>query len=56
MTLSVDRATAVKSYLVTAGINASNLEAKGYGESMPLTSNDTEASRQLNRRVEIKKK
>lgn len=56
MTLSVDRATAVKSYLVTAGINASNLEAKGFGESMPLSSNDTEAGRQLNRRVEIKKK
>jgi OOP family OmpA-OmpF porin len=55
LTLSVDRATAVKSYLVTAGINANNLITKGFGESMPLTSNDTEASRQLNRRVEIKK-
>jgi len=55
MTLSVDRATAVKSYLVTAGINANNLLTKGFGESMPLTSNDTEAGRQLNRRVEIKR-
>lgn len=56
MTLSVDRATAVKSYLVTAGINANNLVTKGYGESMPLTSNDTESGRQLNRRVEIRKR
>ena len=56
MTLSVDRATAVKSYLVSAGIGANTLEAKGFGESMPISSNDTEASRQLNRRVEIKKK
>jgi outer membrane protein OmpA-like peptidoglycan-associated protein len=55
-TLSIDRATAVKSYLVTAGINSSNLEARGFGESMPLKSNDTEAGRQLNRRVEIAKK
>lgn len=56
MTLSIDRATAVKSYLVSAGISSSNLEARGFGESMPITSNDTEAGRQLNRRVEIKKK
>lgn len=56
MTLSIDRATAVKTYLVTAGINSSNLEVRGFGESMPISSNDTEAGRQLNRRVEIKKK
>lgn len=55
MTLSVDRATSVKSYLVSAGISANNLEAKGFGESMPISSNDSEAERQLNRRVEIKK-
>jgi outer membrane protein OmpA-like peptidoglycan-associated protein len=55
LTLSVDRATAVKSYLVSAGIGANNLTAKGFGESMPISSNDTEAGRQLNRRVEIKK-
>jgi len=56
MTLSLDRATAVKSYLVTAGINANNLITKGFGESMPLTSNETESGRQLNRRVEIRKR
>jgi outer membrane protein OmpA-like peptidoglycan-associated protein len=55
MTLSIDRATAVKSYLVTAGINGRNLEVKGFGESMPLNNNNTEAARQQNRRVEIRK-
>lgn len=55
LTLSIDRATAVKSYLVSAGINGRNLEAKGFGESQPLNTNNTEAGRQQNRRVEIKK-
>lgn len=55
MTLSIDRATAVKSYLVSAGISGRNLEAKGFGEAMPLNTNNTEAARQQNRRVEIKK-
>lgn len=55
MTLSIDRATAVKSYLVTSGIEGRNLEAKGFGESIPLNSNNTEAAREQNRRVEIKK-
>lgn len=55
MTLSIDRATAVKSYLVSAGINGRNLEAKGFGESVPLNTNNTESARQQNRRVEIKK-
>ncbi|HEY1009844.1 MAG: OmpA family protein [Daejeonella sp.] len=55
MTLSIDRATAVKSYLITAGINGRNLEVKGFGESMPVNTNNTEAARQQNRRVEIKK-
>lgn len=55
LTLSIDRATAVKSYLVSAGINGRNLEAKGFGESKPLNTNNTEAARQQNRRVEIKK-
>jgi outer membrane protein OmpA-like peptidoglycan-associated protein len=55
MTLSIDRANAVKSYLVSTGINGRSLEVKGYGESMPVSTNSTEAGRQLNRRVEVKK-
>jgi OmpA-OmpF porin, OOP family len=56
MTLSIDRATAVKSYLVSSGIDGRNLEAKGFGETMPLNNNNTEEARQQNRRVEIKKR
>jgi OOP family OmpA-OmpF porin len=55
MTLSQDRANAVKIYLVNAGIRADNLSAKGYGTSNPIADNSTEDGRTLNRRVEIKK-
>ncbi|CAM3825809.1 OmpA family protein [Mucilaginibacter galii] len=54
LSLSEDRANSVKSYLVNAGVNGANLVVKGYGESMPLTTNTSEESRALNRRVEIK--
>ena len=49
--LSQDRATAVKNYLITHGINPARLQAIGYGEERPLTSNDTEEGRSHNRRV-----
>jgi len=55
LSLSEDRANAVKSYLVNAGVNGANLSVKGYGESKPITTNTSEESRALNRRVEIKK-
>ena len=55
MTLSVDRANAVKSYLVSSSIDGNTLVAKGFGESVPLQSNETEGGRELNRRVEIQK-
>jgi OOP family OmpA-OmpF porin len=54
MSLSVERANAVKTYLVNTGVNGDNLTVKGYGESKPVTSNATEEGRALNRRVEIK--
>ncbi|MCJ8211815.1 OmpA family protein [Mucilaginibacter sp. RS28] len=54
MQLSIERANAVKAYLVNAGVNADNLITKGYGESKPLVSNATEEGREQNRRVEIK--
>lgn len=55
MTLSKDRADAVKQYLVNAGVAASNITANGYGTANPVASNDTEAGRVQNRRVEIKR-
>lgn len=54
MELSIDRANAVKLYLVNSGIPADNLTVKGYGATRPAASNDTESGRTLNRRVEIK--
>ena len=51
--LSERRAKSVQDYLVSKGIRASRLTAKGYGESMPVASNDTEAGRAENRRVEL---
>lgn len=54
MMLSVDRANAVKAYLVNNGIKNSNLITKGYGEAKPIVANTTEVNKALNRRVEIK--
>lgn len=55
MMLSVDRANAVKAYLVNNGIKNSNLITKGYGEAKPIVANSTETNKALNRRVEIKR-
>ncbi len=52
--LSEERALAVKKYLEEHGVEASRLETKGFGSSQPLDSNDTEAGRAKNRRVEFK--
>lgn len=53
LSLSKDRAEAVKAYLVSQGANASRIEATGYGESQPIASNNTASGRQKNRRVEF---
>jgi len=52
--LSYRRANAVYRYLVAAGIAPERLEVIGYGESRPVASNDTEAGRAQNRRVELR--
>jgi outer membrane protein OmpA-like peptidoglycan-associated protein len=59
MNLSQERSESVSSYLVSSGIDASRLSARGYGESKPIARNenvdgtDNPKGRQLNRRIEI---
>lgn len=53
-TLSQDRAGAVADYLVGQGVQRARLEVIGMGKSNPVASNDTDAGRALNRRVEIR--
>jgi len=52
-TLSEGRANAVKTYLVSAGIDGSKLTTKGLGATQPVASNDTALGRAANRRVEL---
>ena len=54
MALSNRRAMSVKQYLVSHGISANRLTAKGYGESQPIASNATAAGQAKNRRVELR--
>lgn len=51
--LSDDRAKAVTRYLVSKGIKEERIIAKGYGETKPVATNETDEGRQLNRRVEF---
>jgi len=51
--LSKERAESVKAYLVSQGVNASRVEATGYGPNQPIATNKTAAGRQQNRRVEF---
>ena len=53
MQLSKDRAEAVRNYLVNKGINSSRFIVEYYGKSKPISSNNTDAGRKLNRRVEM---
>ena len=52
--LSDRRAKSVKTYLVKQGIASTRMSSKGYGESMPVATNDSDEGRELNRRVELK--
>jgi OOP family OmpA-OmpF porin len=51
--LSLDRANAVREYLVNRGVEGSRLVAKGYGSSRPKADNKTAAGRGINRRIEF---
>jgi outer membrane protein OmpA-like peptidoglycan-associated protein len=52
--LSERRADAVKGLIINRGVAPQRVETAAYGESMPISSNETEAGRMRNRRVEIK--
>jgi outer membrane protein OmpA-like peptidoglycan-associated protein len=53
-TLSERRARSVSDYLAAQGVQSIRLATRGYGESQPVASNDTESGRAQNRRVEIR--
>jgi len=53
LTLSQNRADAVRAYLVARGYNADRIQAHGIGKSRPVSDNDTAEGRANNRRVEI---
>ena len=52
-TLSENRADAVRGYLVEEGVTTNSVSAKGFGNTLPVASNDNAAGRQENRRVEL---
>ncbi|MFV0484573.1 MAG: OmpA family protein [Bacteroidales bacterium] len=54
--LSKRRADAVKNYLISKGVSASQIDVKWFGESKPAYPNTSEANRAKNRRVEFKNK
>ncbi len=51
--LSTARAEVVRQQLIARGIEAERLESKGYGESVPVASNDTKDGKAANRRIEF---
>ena len=52
-TLSENRAGAVRDYLVQQGVGTNSVSAKGFGNTLPVASNDNASGRQENRRVEL---
>ena len=51
--LSQDRADAVREYFISKGIEPDRVASKGFGETKPVATNDTDAGKQQNRRVEF---
>jgi len=51
--LSQARAEAVRDFMINAGIDGSRISAKGFGESVPVATNETAEGRQKNRRTEF---
>jgi len=53
LTLSDQRAKAVRDHVIEKGIDGGRITSKGYGETKPVATNDTEEGRALNRRTEV---
>jgi len=51
--LSENRANSVREFLIGQGIAGSSIGSRGFGEDQPVSTNDTSAGRQQNRRVEL---
>jgi OOP family OmpA-OmpF porin len=49
------RANKVRDYLISKGVPAERMTAKGYGESNPIADNATPEGKAMNRRVELKR-
>ena len=52
-TLSENRAGSVRDYLVQQGVASGSVSSKGFGNTLPVASNENSAGRQQNRRVEL---
>jgi outer membrane protein OmpA-like peptidoglycan-associated protein len=52
-TLSENRAGSVRDYLVQQGVSSNSVSSRGFGNSLPVSSNENSAGRQQNRRVEL---
>ncbi len=52
-TLSENRAGSVRDYLVQQGVSTSSVSSRGFGNALPVASNESSAGRQQNRRVEL---
>lgn len=53
LTLSDQRARSVREFVISKGIDATRITAKGYGETKPVATNDTEEGKAQNRRTEV---
>jgi outer membrane protein OmpA-like peptidoglycan-associated protein len=54
LNLSQKRAKSVNDFLIKKGLSLNRLKYKGFGDTVPISTNDTEEGRALNRRTELK--
>jgi OmpA-OmpF porin, OOP family len=54
LSLSQNRAESVRAYLIAHGIDASRINAQGFGDTQPISTNETAIGRSQNRRTVVK--